>query len=406
MAPGIGITYCEALLRGFQANGDSYAVSQIPVIVQAIVRDLASDELARKAPIVALLEVSLNLESNLFNDLIDAMVTSPAMKGRDGIPALFAQGSGRSGILETQPDSPQHSKVEYFLSAVLLHYYVFEVGRPPQRYPTFQRCMCPALQSSPQGREVNDSLLNPNASTFTSLKWDAKTRDNVSRALIDCDKKLTVYVDKQRAPGTSTFQLYLRKEDHIFENLQRRWSAKRSRYRDMVSQFPMLGFLQDSRYAYLKSEDWKYMETLVLPQGPLSLRRYFIWSLSAIFREEFTRKIEQQGGRVLDVPDIDGPDVVGIGDGRPLNYDGSILRYWQPVMIHANEMLHHLQELAPASAIANVNAPSSEHQAPTEPNERKRKADHLEPLAENSNLAGQHKRPMTGKEVEIIDLSD
>ncbi|KAI1629114.1 hypothetical protein EDD37DRAFT_37279 [Exophiala viscosa] len=408
LAPGIRINDSEALLHGFQMKqGDSYAVSQIPVTVRAIVRDLASDELARKAPIVALLEESLKLESDLFNDLINAMVTSPAMKGRDGIPALFdAQRSGQGRIVKIQPNSAQRSKVEDFLNAVSLHYYVFEVGRPPQGYPTLQRCICPALQSTPQGREVNGFLLNPKASTFTSSKWDARTRDDVSRALTDCDRQLTVYVDKKRAPGSSTYQLYLRKEDHIFEDRQRTWRAKRNRYRDMLSQIADLGFLQDSRYAYLKSEDWKYMETLVLPQGPLSLRRYFTWLLSAIFREELTRKIEQQGGRVLDIPDIDGPDVIGIGDGRPLDFAGSTLRYWQPPMVHANEMLHQLQQMASASANANVNAESGEYQALTDLNARKRKADHLEPLAESSNLAGQQKRPMRGKEVEIIDLVD
>ncbi|KAI1617338.1 hypothetical protein EDD36DRAFT_161039 [Exophiala viscosa] len=408
LAPGIGINCCQALLHGFQGtHGDAYAVSQIPVVVRAIVRDFASDELARKAPIAALLEDSIELEGDLFNDLINALIASPAMRGRKGIPSAFdAQRSGLSRTLKTQPDSSQREKIEKLFSDMMVNYHVFEVGRRPQKYPNFQRCMCPALQTSPKGQEVNAFLLSPNVSTFTSVKWDARTRDDISRALIDCDKKLTVYVDKVRGQGISMYQLYLRKEDHIFEDRQRTWRAKRNRYRDMLSQIADLGFLQDSRYAYLRSEDWKYMETLVLPQGPLSLRRYFTWSLSAIFREELTRKIEQQGGRVLDIPDIDGPDVIGIGDGRPLDFAGSTLRYWQPPMVHANEMLHQLQQMASASANANVNAASGEYQALTDLNARKRKADHLEPLAESSNLAGQQKRPMRGKEVEIIDLVD
>jgi len=404
LAQGIRINYCEALLRGFQAkHGDSYAVSQIPVIVRALVRDFASDKPARKAPIVALLEDSVALESDLFNELTNAMIASPAMRGRDGIPALFdAQRSALRGTLGTQLDSSKWEKVENLLSVVMVNYYVFEVGRRPQKYPTLQRCMCPALQTTLQGREVNTFLLDPNASTFTSFKWDARTRDDISRALIACDKNLTVYVDKTRAPGISTYQLYLRKEDHIFENFRRTWLAKRERYRDMLRQISRFGYVENSRYAHLWSEDLNYMETLVLPQGPLSGRRYFLWSTSSIFHDEVTRKIKEQGGRVVAIADIDGPDVMGIGDGRPLDYSGSVLRYWQPVVYHVNEIFHHLQDIAPA----DVNTGSSQHQTATEVNERKRKADHSEPLAENSNLAGQNKRPMTNKEVEIIDLMD
>lgn len=138
--------------------------------------------------------------------------------------------------------------------------------------------------------------------------------------------------------------------------------------------------------------------------------------LPATTRDELTNMIELQGGRVLATKDIDGSDVVGITDGRPLNYDGSILRYWQPVIIHVNDMFRQLQEMATSDTgstgrhteVVPAHTEPDQRQAAaataTAAHERKRKAEHLGPLAEIPNLAGQNKRPMTDKQVEIVDL--
>ena len=115
-------------------------------------RGLESDGIAQTAPVVSLLADSVKLETDLFNGLIDAMIGSPAMKRRHGIPALFdAQCVGLSRIAQAQPSPPQREKLESFLSSVLMNFYVFEVGRPPQKYPTLKRCFCFPLQNLPEG---------------------------------------------------------------------------------------------------------------------------------------------------------------------------------------------------------------------------------------------------------------
>ncbi|KAK5028493.1 hypothetical protein LTS07_006584 [Exophiala sideris] len=404
LEPGIGLNYCEALLRGFQAKpGDRYAVSRIPVIVQAVMRELKSDGIARTAPIVRLLHDSLKLEPNLCDGLIDAMIGSPAMRRRHGIPALFdAQFGVLNGIAVAQPPPSQREKLESFLSSVLMNYFVFEVGRPPQRYPTLNRSICYDLQKWPQGKRINRFLQDPNQLTFISTKWTGQMRDNIIRVLEASDANLSVAIDKIRSGTASTLQLHLRKVDYPCDNLLKTWVSRYVRYQEMLKQTHALGFLKDSKYTFLQSGDWRYMESLVLPQGPLLSKRFFIGLLSTTTPDELTRMIEQQGGRVVAIEDIDGPDVVGINGPQPLSYERNVLRYWQPKIVHEYGMLRDLQEMANAI----VHTGPGQHQTTTEANERKRKADHLEPLAENSNLAGQNKRPMTNKEVEIVDLMD
>lgn len=271
--PGIGINYCEALLRGFLTlHGNPYAASQISVIVRTMIRDLESDDTARKAPIVAILNDTPRLETDLFNDLLGVMIASPAMRERHGIPDSFeTQRYGLSQDFHTQTDPVRREKLEHLLSSVVLNYHVYEVGRPPQKYPTLQRCMWPALQSSwagMQGWQVNSFLVDPNVSEFTSSKWTGRIRDDISRTLSDFDRSLTVAIDKIRVPGSSTLQLHLRKVDSVWESLQQSWLGKRDRYKNMLDQILRLGFLRDSRYDFLRTEDGRYMETLVLRQGP------------------------------------------------------------------------------------------------------------------------------------------
>ena len=103
--------------------------------------------------------------------------------------------------------------------------------------------------------------------------------------------------------------------------------------------------------------------------------------------------IEKQGGRVVSIEEIDGPDVIGINaSSEPLNFVGSSLRYWQPRIVSEDEMLRVLRECQEKPAL-----------------DGKRKVDSMDhdPCTESPNSAGPNKRPKTHDDgVEIIDLVD
>jgi hypothetical protein len=107
--------------------------------------------------------------------------------------------------------------------------------------------------------------------------------------------------------------------------------------------------------------------------------------------------IEKQGGRVVSIEEIDGPDVIGINArwAAPLNFSGSSLRYWQPRIVSEDEMLRVLRECQEKPSRVDG----------------KRKVDasmEHPPLTENPNSAGSNKRRKTHEDdkVEIIDLVD
>jgi hypothetical protein len=176
-----------------------------------------------------------------------------------------------------RPD--QIAILDGLFESLATNFYVFQVGRHPQRFPNLQRMHCSSLCRLPQGQEVNRFLQDPQAEEFTSVGWDSRTRDNIMRLVQSEDLDLTVRIDKVRP--AKTYQMHLRKVDHVYDKAWNTWSGKRSRYLRMIEQLHCQGFLRDdrcpNRYPYLKTEDLHIMESRVLPHDrPLYPNKYFI----------------------------------------------------------------------------------------------------------------------------------
>ncbi|KAK5457113.1 hypothetical protein LTS15_004894 [Exophiala xenobiotica] len=412
-APGMDIYYCEALLRGLLqvqhsgADADAFAfvTAQLPAIVHTVITVLKAGEISVHAPIARLIVDAGTLNIDLCNPLVRAILDSPAMRSRQGginIPAMFENQLGAIIELHARRIRPdQIATLNGLFESLATNFYVFQVGRHPQRFPNLQRMYCSSLCHLPQGQEVNRFLQDPQAEEFTSVGWDSRTRDNIMRLVQSEDLDLTVRIDKVRP--AKTYQMHLRKVDHVYDKACNTWSGKRSRYLRMVEQLHCQGFLRDdrcpNRYQYLKTEDLHIMESRVLPHDrPLYPNKYFIWSLSRTTTPvELTAMIEKEGGRVVPIEEIDGPDVIGINARwpAPLNFSRSSLRYWQPRIVSEDEMLRVLRECQEKPSRVDG----------------KRKVDasmHHQPLAENPNSAGHSKRRKTHDDdnVEIIDLVD
>ncbi|KAK5560121.1 hypothetical protein LTR46_001871 [Exophiala xenobiotica] len=414
-APGMDIYYVEALLRGLlqvqhsdadaDADADAFITAQLPAIVHTVITVLLAGEISVHAPIARLIVDAGTLNIDLCRPLVRAILDSPAMKSRQGgtnIPAMFENQLG--DIIElhagrVRPD--QRAILDGLFESLATNFYVFQVGRHPQRFPNLQRMRCSSLCHLPQGQEVNRFLQDPQAEEFTSVGWDSRTRDNIMRLVQSEDLDLTVRIDKVRP--AKTYQMHLRKVDHVYDKAWNTWSGKHSRYLRIIEQLRSQGFLHSdqhpNRYRYLKTQDLHIMESRLLPQDrPLYPNKYFIWSLTRTTTPaELTAMIEKQGGRVVRVEEIDGPDVIGINArcATPLNFSRSSLRYWQPRIVSEDEMLRVLRECQEKPSRVDgkrkVDA-SMDHQ----------------PLTENPNSAEHSKRRKTHDDdkVEIIDLVD
>lgn len=157
------------------------------------------------------------------------------------------------------------------------NFYVFQVGRPPQKYPNLRRVPCLSLCHSPQGQEVNRFLQDAQAEQFTSAGWDSRTRDDIMRLLQSEDRDLTVRIDKVRHSNHGTYQMHLRKVDQVWDRVWSIWCGRPSRYLTMLDQLHNQGFIRVDRYRYLRTEDLQTMESRVLPHDrPLYPNKYFI----------------------------------------------------------------------------------------------------------------------------------
>nr|KAK5441315.1 hypothetical protein LTR18_007159 [Exophiala xenobiotica] len=410
-APGMDIYYVEALLRGLlqvqhsDADADAFVTAQLPAIVHTVITVLHAGEISVHTPIARLIVDAGTLNIDLCRPLVLAIVNSPAMRSRQGgtnIPAMFENQLGDIIELHAGRVRPDRRAIFNRLFEFLArNFYVFQVGRHPQRFPNLQRMHCSSLCHLPQGQEVNRFLQDPQAEEFTSVGWDSRTRDNIMRLVQSEDLDLTVRIDKVRP--AKTYQMHLRKVDHVYDKAWNTWSGKHSRYLRMIEQLRSQGFLRDdghpNRYRHLKTQDLHLMESRLLPHDrPLYPNKYFIWSLSRTTTPaELTAMIEKQGGRVVSIEEIDGTDVIGINarSATPLNFSRSSLRYWQPRIVSEEEMLRVLRECEEKASRV----------------EGKRKVDasmEQQPLTENPNSAGHSKRRKTHDDdkVEIIDLVD
>lgn len=207
LAPGVGINCCEALLRDFQARTEnSFAQCQIPHIVRALIREIQSGVVQEKAPIVNLIIGSLTLGVSAATKVIVALHASPAMDGPSGIPFMFEAQADNLGQLQSNNiDLDLKDDLEDFFREVATSFYVFEVSRPPWKYPNFQRSGCKELASFPEGYEVNQFLRNPHQDSFTSVGWTANARDKVMSLLTRADGNMTVKCEKVR--HKTTYQL-------------------------------------------------------------------------------------------------------------------------------------------------------------------------------------------------------
>ncbi|KAK5418545.1 hypothetical protein LTR06_002295 [Exophiala xenobiotica] len=410
-APGMDIYYVEALLRGLlqvqhsDADADAFVTAQLPAIVHTVMTVLLAGEISVHAPIARLIVDAGTLNIGLCSPLVHAILHSPAMRSRQGgtnIPAMFENQLGDIIELHARRIRPgQIAILDGLFESLARNFYVFQVGRHPQRFPNLQRMPCSSLCHLPQGQEVNRFLQDPQAEEFTSVGWDSRTRDDIMRLMQSEDLDLTVRIDKVRP--AKTYQMHLRKVDNVYDKAWNTWSGKRSQYLRMIEQLRSQGFLRDdghpNRYRHLKTQDLHLMESRLLPHDrPLYPNKYFIWSLSRTTTPaELTAMIEKQGGRVVSIEEIDGPDVIGINarSATPLNFSRSSLRYWQPRIVSEEEMLRVLRECEEKASRV----------------EGKRKVDasmEHQPLTENPNSAGHSKRRKTHDDdkVEIIDLVD
>ena len=367
---------------------------------------LESGDLDISTPITDLVIDSLQLEPALADRLFTALVSSPAMNVLNGVPSIYeGQCKAKFGTpLRDIVDLKHHERIDNFLGTIATSFYVFEVGRAPLKHNIWRRPKCEDLYGSPGGHEINAFLDDPALQQWTSANWTARDRDAAQRYLRQADESVTVDQERVRIPKCGTQQLRLTKNDNVWSAAIKRWTDKRQRYYQMLQQMSDAGFLQGSRYAFLRSGDLKRMEDRSGTSiGPLRGQKFFILGALQTMREtEVSRLLKSYGGRLVKQSEIDGPDVLAIVGNNILSShecERGDLRYWQ---------LRQVTEPGLVDWLNTMQAPTS-----SLPQTQKRKREEgPQPLDENDNLAGlgPRKRPTTEKNgtsrttTEVVDL--
>ena len=342
---------------------------------------------------------SLNMGISLGHDVLTALMSPPAMRNSNGIPATGAL-SCRSDIAIHPDDSDlvRRGTIGKLLCAVATSYHVFEVGPAPVKQVNWRRSTCQKLDNSREGREINAFLSNPNLQDWTSVKWTAKNRDAALRLLLDADEHQTVDHKKLVSRGSAAQQLNLRKNDRVWQCSYSHWASKQQQYQRIIRSISDAGFLQGPENAFLRSENIRQMEDKVLGQGPLRAKTFFVsGSLSTLSLEEVAELLRGYGGKLVRDVEVNRPDVIAIVGTGCHDFERGVFRYWQPRKMSEPELLQWLEDLHSQNRTLPA-PPKVEHGT-----KRKREND-PKPLAENQNLAGSYKKQATGKKIEIIDL--
>ncbi|KAJ9609175.1 hypothetical protein H2200_006947 [Cladophialophora chaetospira] len=400
IATGVSLKYCQVLLHGFIAqDNNTLAQTQIPHIVESMTSMISLGRCESNAPVIDLVTETTGLEISLANDLLAALISSPDMRASSGIPDACAfQIIEESRLRRNDIDPTRCQSIESFLCTVAINFYLFEVGPPPRTPPSWRRSKCREIDSTEEGMEINNFLSDPDLQEWTSEKSLAWDRHPSLDPVLNTDHCITVDYGKTGVRGSAVQRLNLRKHDRVWSISYSKWATSRQRYQQMLQSLSDRGFLQGPEYALLRLEDLTQMEDRVLGQGPLRGRTFFISGvLPTLTKEQAEDLLWSYGGKLIRDTDINGPDVIGIVGHGACDFERGSLRYWQPSRMSEPELLRWLESLQ--SHDKTLPLPLSNG------SELERKREHdSEPLGENRNLAGSHKRRAAAKKIEITDL--
>jgi hypothetical protein len=194
-------------------------------------------------------------------------------------------------------------------------------------------------------------------------------------------------------------QLHLRKIDRVWEMAWKTYGDKRRCFREMLQKIWDGGFLQDSEYAFLWSEDLIQMEDRVWAPGPLRGRTFFVsGAMPTLTQGQLAGILRSYGGKLIRHTKVDGPDVIAIGAPGGLDLERGALRYWQPATMSEAELLNWLEFLRSREMTLPM-PPGNESSGPG----KRKREEETGPLADRLDLPGSREQGATSK-VRIIDL--
>ena len=360
----LSLARCVALLREFLKHPQAkIAQRQVLRLLDAL-REIFSndhDEEDYDACLDFFYDAAMFTDDDLASTVLSLMTSSPAMKRPGGIPfALFESLSYRlfasdafhyedvvrpayplKSYLSLSPALRNH--VDGFLCSAVANFFVYEVGRRPQECEDMRWAIGTHMRNSPEGHEVNNFLTSPSRKVFMSNAWTSKQRSHVIDGLRKVDGDPNLQWTEIRAQDSEFMHLKIEKIDTVYLKVLNNWERRRQGYSGVLQKLLKSGYLQASTYDYLGSQRLDIMEKDLFA-GPLQRQRYAIFGdergdLPGMTFGEAVMQIEEQGGRVVGIHEIDGRDIIGVVGGNSIhNFETDDLRYWQIQTISEGEL--------------------------------------------------------------------